>query len=167
MALTIEAAAMARVPLAGTDWVPGRDGGSGTMRAMAHRRDGFRHEIDVRDHHFAVDEPVETGGADTGPSPGTARGEPGVLHGGHQVGDVRQTQGLGRRWTRGRVRGVYLSPAERGCPTRFSLVLRFPPTLTAVQVEKLQVVATKCPVHRALEGEAMFDERAERLALSA
>jgi hypothetical protein len=29
------------------------------------------------------------------------------------------------------------------------------------------VVATKCPVHRALEGEAMFDERAERLALSA
>ena len=27
VALTIEAAAMARVPLAGTDWVPGRDGG--------------------------------------------------------------------------------------------------------------------------------------------
>ena len=27
VALTIEAAAMARVPLAGTDWIPGREGG--------------------------------------------------------------------------------------------------------------------------------------------
>ena len=31
MALTVEAAAMAQVPLAGTDWIPGKDG------ADAHR----------------------------------------------------------------------------------------------------------------------------------
>jgi putative redox protein len=28
-------------------------------------------------------------------------------------------------------------------------------------MEKLQVIAAKCPVHRTLEGEVMFDERVE------
>ena len=28
VSLTVEAAAMARVPLAGTSWIPGRDGGT-------------------------------------------------------------------------------------------------------------------------------------------
>jgi len=134
------------------------------MRAMAHRRDGFRHEIDVRDHHFAVDEPVETGGEDTGPSPQE-------LLAASLASCTAVTMEMYAKRKDWDVGGLEVeceySPAERGCPTRFSLVLRFPPTLTAVQVEKLQVVATKCPVHRALEGEAMFDERAERLALSA
>ena len=134
------------------------------MRAMAHRRDGFRHEIDVRDHHFAVDEPVETGGADTGPSPQE-------LLAASLASCTAVTMEMYAKRKGWDVGGLEVeceySPAERGCPTRFSLVLRFPPTLTTDQVEKLQVVATKCPVHRALEGEAMFDERAERLALSA
>ena len=44
-------------------------------------------------------------------------------------------------------------PAERGCPTRFQLVMRLPDDLTEEQVERLQVIAAKCPVHRTLEGE--------------
>ena len=51
---------------------------------------------------------------------------------------------------------VQYSPAERGCPTRFELVLRLPDDLPAEQVERLQVIAAKCPVHRALDGEVMF-----------
>ena len=35
------------------------------------------------------------------------------------------------------------TPAERGCPTRFSLVLRFPPQLSEEQVAKLKVIAAK------------------------
>ena len=35
------------------------------------------------------------------------------------------------------------------------------------QVEKLRVIAAKCPVHRALEGEVMFQERIERVHLAA
>jgi putative redox protein len=58
------------------------------------------------------------------------------------------------------------TPAERGCPTRFSLVLRFPPQLSDEQVARLKVIAAKCPVHRTLDGEVMFDERVERLALA-
>ena len=53
------------------------------------------------------------------------------------------------------------TPAERGCPTRFELVMRMPAHLSEEQVERLQVIAAKCPVHRTLEGEVAFDERVE------
>jgi putative redox protein len=56
--------------------------------------------------------------------------------------------------------------AERGCPTRFNLILRFPDSLSEEQVDKLQVIAAKCPVHRALDGEVMFSERVERVTLA-
>ena len=51
-------------------------------------------------------------------------------------------------------------------PDEFDLVLRFPTDLSDEQVEKLRVIAAKCPVHRTLEGEVMFDERVERVSLA-
>ena len=39
--------------------------------------------------------------------------------------------------------------------------MRMPAHLDDAQVEKLQQIATKCPVHRTLEGEVAFDERVE------
>jgi putative redox protein len=56
---------------------------------------------------------------------------------------------------------VDYTPADRGCPTRFNLVMRMPPHLSDEQVEKLRVIAAKCPIHRTLEGEVLFDERVE------
>jgi putative redox protein len=53
---------------------------------------------------------------------------------------------------------VEYSPAERGCPTRFKLDLRLPENTTPEQRERLQVIAAKCPVHRTLEGEVMFED---------
>jgi len=53
------------------------------------------------------------------------------------------------------------SPAERGSPTRFELVLRIPAHLGEEQIERLRVIAAKCPVHRTLEGEVAFDEQVE------
>ncbi len=58
------------------------------------------------------------------------------------------------------------APAERGVPTRFSMVLRFPADVPEEQVERLRVIAAKCPVHRTLDGEVMFDERVERVELA-
>jgi len=52
-------------------------------------------------------------------------------------------------------------PAERGCPTKFSLIVRLPEGLDEDQVHRLMAVAAKCPVHRTLDGEVMFDERVE------
>ena len=53
------------------------------------------------------------------------------------------------------------SPAERGCPTKFELLMRMPAHLSEDQVDKLQVIAAKCPIHRTLEGEVAFEERVE------
>jgi putative redox protein len=111
-----------------------------TMRASAQRVQAFRHIVKVRDHRMGVDEPGTKGGDDTGPSKGW------------DVGDLEVV--------------CEYAPAERGCPTRFSLVLRFPAGLSDEQVAKLKIIAAKCPVHRTLDGEVMFDERVERLALA-
>ncbi len=44
--------------------------------------------------------------------------------------------------------------------------MRFPDRLSDEQVERLRVIAAKCPVHRTLDGEVMFDERVERISLT-
>ena len=44
--------------------------------------------------------------------------------------------------------------------------MRLPERLTDEQVDRLRAIAAKCPVHRTLEGEVMFDERVERVALT-
>jgi len=62
---------------------------------------------------------------------------------------------------------VQYTPAERGCPTKFDIVLRLPGDLPEEQVERLQVIAAKCPVHRTLDGEVMFKERVERTTVVA
>ena len=61
---------------------------------------------------------------------------------------------------------VFHKDAERGCPTRFGIVVRLPDSLTEEQVERMRVIAAKCPVHRTLDGEVMFDERVERVSLA-
>ena len=53
-----------------------------------------------------------------------------------------------------------------GCPTKFDVVLRLPESLPEEQVERLRVIAAKCPVHRVLEGEVMFAERIQRVHLA-
>jgi putative redox protein len=53
------------------------------------------------------------------------------------------------------------SPAARGCPTRFGVVMKVPTHLSEEQIERLQAIAAKCPVHRTLEGEVAFAERVE------
>ena len=45
--------------------------------------------------------------------------------------------------------------------TNFKLVLRLPSDCTEEQVERLRVIAAKCPVHRTLDGEVKL-RRARR-----
>jgi putative redox protein len=44
--------------------------------------------------------------------------------------------------------------------------MRFPDSLSEEQIERLRVIAAKCPVHRTLEGEVMFHEQVERVSLA-
>ena len=134
------------------------------MRASAQRIGGYRHVVKVRQHRLNSDEPRDAGGDDAAPSPqellaaslATCTAVTMEMYAerkGWQLRDVEVE--------------VEYTPAERGCPTKFSLTLRLPSDLSDEQVQRLKVIATKCPVHRTLDGEVMFDERVERTQLAA
>jgi putative redox protein len=132
------------------------------MNTTAKREDAtFRHTLRVRDHELVVDERVDAGGLDAGPDPQEMLAASLASCTAVTMEMYAQRKG----WEIGEVEvEVQYSPAERGSPTRFELVLRLPEGLPAEQVERLRVIAAKCPVHRTLEGEVMFEERFERLS---
>ena len=136
----------------------------GTMRASAQRLQAFRHIFRVRDHRMAVDEPSQNGGDDTGPSPQELL----AASLASCTAVTMEMYAARKGWSLRDVEvEVEYTPAERGCPTKFSLTLRLPSDLSDEQVQRLKVIATKCPVHRTLDGEVMFDERVERTQLAA
>ncbi len=131
--------------------------------AVSTRNGTFKQSVRVRDHRLVADEPTEDGGSDAGPSPlellaaslascTAITMEMYAAHKGWDIGDVEVE--------------AQFTPPDRGCPTRFSMVLRFPEHLTDGQVQRLEIIAAKCPVHRTLEGEVMFNERVERTQLT-
>jgi putative redox protein len=135
-----------------------RSSSTGAMKAVARQREGYTHDIKVGVHRITADEPKEQGGADMGPSPQELLSA--ALASCTAVTMEMYAQRKGWNIEGLEVEARY-SPAERGCPTRFELVMRMPSQLTEEQVERLQVIAAKCPVHRTLEGEVAFDERVE------
>jgi putative redox protein len=129
-----------------------------SMKASARRTGNLRHAISIRDHQLRADEPRDQGGEDTAPSPQELLAASLASCTAITMEMYAQRKG----WDIGdeEVECEY-QPAERGCPTRFNLVLRLPERLPADQVERLKVIAAKCPVHRTLDGEVMFSERVE------
>jgi putative redox protein len=130
------------------------------------RREGatFKHTVQVRDHQLTVDEPVEAGGDDSGPDPQELL----AVSLASCTAITLEMYAARKGWDIGPVEvEAEYSPAERGCPTKFQIVLRLPDNLPEDQVERLRVIAAKCPVHRALDGEVMFQERIERVHLAA
>ena len=135
------------------------------MKAAA-RREGksFKHTIQVREHQVTVDEPLDVGGDDVGPDPQELL----AASLASCTAITMEMYAARKGWDIGHVEvDVEYSPAERGCPTKFELVMRLPDDLPEDQVERLLVIAAKCPVHRALDGEVMFQERVERVHLAA
>ena len=129
------------------------------MRAIA-RRDGgsFKHDVEIRTHHVAADEPEENGGDDSGPSPQE------LLAGSLASCTAITIEMYAKRkgWDIGDIAvDVDYEPAQRGSPTKFRMVVGFPKELPEDQRERLMQIAAKCPVHRTLEGEVMFEESVE------
>jgi putative redox protein len=128
------------------------------MRAVARQRSKFTHDLEVRKHRLTADEPEDHGGDDQGPSPQE-------LLAASLASCTAVTMEMYAKRKGWNVDGMEVdcdyTPAERGCVTRFELVMRMPAHLSEDQVESLRVIAAKCPVHRTLEGEVAFDERVE------
>jgi putative redox protein len=127
------------------------------MKATAHRSTPTRlvHTVDVRTHRLTVDEPVEQGGDDEGPSPQELLAASLAACTAITVEMYAQRKG----WDLGLVDvEVEYTPAERGAPTKFRVDVRLPEHCTDEQRERLRIIATKCPVHRTLEGEVVFED---------
>jgi len=129
-----------------------------SMRALARQREKLAHDVKAGDHTFTVDEPETAGGDDSGPSPQELLAA--ALASCTAVTMEMYAQRKG--WdVHGLAVDVRYTPAERGCPTRFELVMKMPAHLEEEQIERLTAIAAKCPVHRTLEGEVAFDDRVE------
>jgi putative redox protein len=128
------------------------------MRATATQRSKFTHDVSVRKHRMTADEPEDLGGEDMGPSPQE-------LLAASLASCTAITMEMYARRKGWNVDGLAVEcdyqPAERGAVTRFELIMKMPAHLSDEQVQKLKVIAAKCPVHRTLEGEVAFDERVE------
>jgi putative redox protein len=136
------------------------------MKATARREGGttLRHTVQVREHQLMVDEPTESGGTDAGPDPQELL----AVSLASCTAITMEMYAARKGWDIGNVEvDAQYTPAERGCPTKFELVLRLPDDLPEEQAERLRVIAAKCPVHRVLDGEVMFAERIERVHMVA
>ncbi len=132
-------------------------------RASA-RREGttLKHSVQIRDHQLTVDEPPQEGGQDLGPDPQELL----AASLASCTAITMEMYAARKGWDIGHVEvDVSYCQAERGAPTRFELVMRLQDDLPAEQVERLRSISERCPIHRALEGEVIFQERIERVHL--
>lgn len=131
------------------------------VTARANRDEHFRHTVRMRQHTTTVDEPAEMGGEDTGPTPQELL----AASLASCTAITLQMYAERKGWDIGdlEVECTFKPAPERGCPTRFELVMRIDGEIDDEQLARLRVIATKCPVHRVLDGEVMFDERVERV----
>src|SRR4051794_15072294 len=129
-----------------------------SMKATARRRSKFTHDLKIGRHQLTADEPADQGGDDMGPSPQELL----AASLASCTAITMEMYAKRKGWdTTGMEVVCDYQPAERGCVTRFELVMKMPAHLSDEQIERLQVIAAKCPVHRTLEGEVAFEERVE------
>jgi putative redox protein len=129
------------------------------MRAIARRENGrLKHDVEVGEHLVTADEPKDNGGDGAGPSPQEL-----LAASLASCSAITMEMYANRKgWDIGEVVvDVDYEPAQRGSPTKFVLKVQLPKELPEEQREKLMQIVAKCPVHRTLEGEVMFDEKVE------
>src|SRR3954462_10890483 len=125
------------------------------MRAIARRTDGkLQNDVTIRSHRLTADEPPDHGGEDAGPSPQELL----AASLASCTAITMEMYADRKGWDVGEITvDVEYEPAQRGSPTRFTMRIEMPKELSEEQRDRLMQIAGKCPVHRALEGEVMFD----------
>jgi len=127
-----------------------------TMTATARRvGDGLTHEVDVNGRHTIVtDEPAAVGGDDIGPAP-------------HEllaatlascVATMVAMYARNRGWEIG-ASAARVEYDSDSVPRRVAVHLELAPAVTSEQRRRLEQVAARCPVRRALEAGFSFDEQ--------
>lgn len=127
------------------------------MRAEVRQIAGYHHEITVDGHVLEVDEPVEAGGSDAGPTPTR-------LLAASLASCVAITIRMYAERKGWDITGLGVAAEFEGAPkagetARFVIDLTMPPGLSEEQAERIAVIAGKCPVHRTLSGPVEIEQR--------
>jgi putative redox protein len=119
-------------------------------RALARRRQGYEHEVGIRNHRLIVDEPEDHGGSNAGPRPTE------LLAASLATCTAITIEMYAERkeWDLGRVEVAveYGEPSSDGAAS-FKLQITLPAQLSEEQRERIRVIAGKCPVHRTLRAQ--------------
>jgi putative redox protein len=130
------------------------------VKASAKRRKGYAHSLTIGHHTLIADEPEERGGTDTGPSPTQLL----ALSLASCTAITIEMYADRKDWDVGDLEVEVDYELGKGeLATRYEVVLRLPEDLSDEQVERLRVIAGKCPVHRALVGDVVISDQVERV----
>ncbi len=121
------------------------------VKVTARRLQGFAHEVDIDGGHtIVVDEPLEIGGTDAGPSPGRLLSASLASCTAVTMEMYAERKG----WEIGEVQVEVDATYDRHIPTSFEVIVRLPAALDEEQRKRLLAVGAKCPVHKLLTGDS-------------
>jgi putative redox protein len=126
------------------------------VKVVARRIEGYAHEIDLEGgHELVLDEPADRGGTDTGPRPTQLLAS--ALAG--CIAITMEMYAERKDWDLGRLEVDVEVSYEGTVPNDYEVSIKLPDGLDEEQRRRLLVIATKCPVHRVLAGEAQVRVR--------
>jgi putative redox protein len=118
--------------------------------ALARRKQGYEHEIEMRQHRLVSDEPEEKGGTDEGPKPTELLAA--ALASCTAI--TIEMYADRKEWDLGQVEvNVNFTEASASDPPKFGVQIQVQAELDEEQRKRILVIAGKCPVHRALAAE--------------
>jgi putative redox protein len=119
-------------------------------RAVARRRKGYEHEVEIREHRLIADEPQEKGGTDQGPSPSELLAASLAT-----CTAITIEMYAGRKeWGLGTVEvAVVFTEATTDDPPSFDLRITLGGELSDEHRDRILTIAGKCPVHRVLKAQ--------------
>jgi putative redox protein len=115
--------------------------------AVARRRQGYEHEVEIRNHRLIVDETEEDGGGDAGPRPTE------LLAAALATCTAITIEMYANRkeWELGDVEvAVDFETPTAETPPKLKATIKIAAELSDEQRERILVIAGKCPVHRTL-----------------
>jgi putative redox protein len=121
----------------------------------ARRRKGFAHSLTYENHTLISDEPASAGGSDAGP-------EPPVLLAMSLASCTAITLEMyaeRKGWDVGNLEVDVGYELNDDGVSRFDVDIKVPVALPDERLDRLREIASRCPVHRALCGEAEITDR--------
>ena len=126
--------------------------------AVVRRRDGYEHQIEMRQHRLIIDEPEDKGGTDRGPMPAELL----AASLGSCTAITMEMYAARKEWGLGSVEvAVDFTEATVDDPPTFDVRITLGAQLSEENRDRLLTIAGKCPVHKALDQDVVIHDSLE------